>query len=231
MRGRNAILSLIMAASAVGCGGSVSQKNLADSLMTVKDLDGEWSVNLGSGDMQIPESGVITDEERPFLPTLDLCPEASQDSKDAVQSLKWEAFRQFDLTVDNPADVPRDPEGHIVFAQEFLMSGKPEELTGLLDRLSAGLDTCVGDLPAGEEGPGTLERFDAAPVGEERIGALYTIGEAGGGGTWYVYVVFARTGSVLVSVSVVDVVLGNLDPLIDPSSVDAIVEAAVLQAS
>lgn len=227
MRKRRVCLSLIMVAGIVGCGGSASQKSLADSLMTVQDLDGEWSVNLGSGDMRLPESGVITDEERKFLPTMDLCPKASQDSRDAVESLTWEAFRQFDLTVDDPVDPPGDREGHLVFAQEFLMSAGSEELATLLSRLAVGLDACAGEIPADEEGPGALERFDPGPVGDERVGARYTIGEAGGSGTWYVYVVFARTGSVLVSVSVADVVLGNLDPLIDQSFVDAIVEAAV----
>lgn len=221
------MITLVTLATLVGCGGSGSRAILAESLLTVEDLDGPWSVNQGPADVRLPESGVITDAEREFLPRMDLCDAASDASKDTIDSLAWEAFRQFDLAVDDPVDVPRDREGHIVFAQEFLMSGSSSDLSDALVRLSDGLDACVGDIPAGEEGPGTLTRFDPAPVGDQRIGALYTIGEAGGAGTWYVYVVFVRSGSVLVSLSVADVVLGDLDPLIDRSAVDAITATAV----
>ena len=221
------ILAFATFATLVGCSGSGSRANLAESLLTVDDLEGPWSVNKGPADVRLPESGVITDAEREFLPKMDLCDAASQVSKDAIESLRWVEFRQFDLAVDDPVDVPRDREGHMVFAQEFLLSGSSSDLSDALVRLSEGLDACVGDIPAGEEGPGTLTRFDPAPVGDQRLGAVYTIGEAGGAGTWYVYVVFVRSGSVLVSLSVADIVLGNLQPLIDRSAVDAITAAAV----
>jgi len=221
------VVVALLTASLASCGGSDTRGRVAESLMTVDDLSGEWSVNLGSDDMQLPESGEITEEQREFLPTMDLCDAASQDSKDAVDALKWEAFRQFDMSVDDPVDVPRDREGRIVFVQEFLMSGNPDELSEVLKDLSDGLDACVGAIPAGEEGPGTLVRFEPVAVGDERTGALYTIEEAGGAGTWYVYEVIARKGDVLTSLSVVEVVLGEIDPLIDQQMVDDITATAV----
>lgn len=221
------VLMALLAVSLISCGGSDSQRSVAESLLVVDDLSGDWSVNLGSNDMELPESGEITEEQREFLPTMDLCDAASQESKDAVDALQWEAFRQLDMEVEDPVDMPRDREGRIVFVQQFLMSGDSDELSGVLKGLSDGLDSCVGDIPAGEEGPGTLVRFEPVAVGDERIGALYTIEEAGGAGTWYVYEVFSRKGSVLTSLTVVEVVLGEVEPLIDQQMVDEITATAV----
>lgn len=224
---RSTILSMVVLAGVVSCGGSSTSSGIASSLLEVRDLAGPWSVNPGPEDMQFPESGVITDAEREFLPRMDLCDEASQESKDVLEGVEWEAFRQFDLEVDDPVDVPGDREGQIVFAQEFLMSGTSEELTTIVDNVAAGLDACQGEIPAGEEGPGTLTRIDLAPVGDESVAALYTIEEAGGSGMWYVYVVFARRGTTLVSVTVANIVLGDLEPLIGVSDVVEIATLAV----
>lgn len=226
MSHRKGALAVLTAVSLIGCGGSASRGSLAESLMTEGDLPGKWSLDLGPEDMQLPESGEVSEENLKFLPRTELCDEASQDSKDAVEALKWEAFRQFNMTVDDPIDPPLDREGHIVFVQEFLMSAEPDELSGMFADMSSGFDSCVGEIPAGEEGPGTLTRFTPADVGDEQIGALYTIGEAGGQGTWYVYVVFVRKGSVLMSLSVADVVMGDLEPIIDTDTVADITATA-----
>ena len=95
-------------------------------------------------------------------------------------------------TVDDPIDPPLDREGRIVFVQEFLLATDPNDLDADFDLLRAGHDACVGDIPAGEEGPGTMSEVDLGPVGDESMAYLYEIGEAGGSGTWYVYSVFAR---------------------------------------
>lgn len=224
----------LLAATIVGlvaCGGSSNPTKVAASLLKPGDLSGEWSLNIGQGDFRLPESGEITDAERKYLPTMDVCDAASQESIDVTKKLTWEAFRQLDLKVDDPIDVPRDRQGQMVFLQEFLMSGDPKELSGMLQDLSVGIEQCQGDIPAGEEGPGSMSKIDIAPVGDESVAARYTIEEAGGGGTWNIHVAFVRTGSILASLSVVDIVLGDSAPVIDQAAFEKILSTAVTKAS
>ena len=110
MSRRTGVPIALVTVGLTGCGGSDTRGSVAESLLIVADLSGEWSVNLGSDDMQLPESGEITEEQREYLPTMELCNAASQESKDAADALEWEAFRQFDMMVDDPVDVPRDRE-------------------------------------------------------------------------------------------------------------------------
>ena len=144
-----------------------SAAELADSLITVTDLEGEWSIDPGPDDgAAVSSSGVVTDEERELLPRPDLCPDASTEARGVVDGLEWQAFRQLNETVDDPIDPPLDREGRIVFVQEFLLAADQNDLEADFDLLRAGHDACVGDIPAGEEGPGTMSEVDLALVDE-----------------------------------------------------------------
>ncbi|NBP54376.1 MAG: hypothetical protein EBU67_08845 [Actinobacteria bacterium] len=105
-----------------------SAEELADSLLTEEDLSGDWALTMGPDGVALPASGVITDVEREMLPQVELCAEAGQAARDAIDSLKWQGFRQLDKVVDDPIDPPADREGHMEFVQQFLMSADPDDL-------------------------------------------------------------------------------------------------------
>jgi hypothetical protein len=195
-------------------------------LLTDEDLSGNWTLNTGPDGVALPASGVITDVERKILPQVELCEEAGQAARDAIDSVKWQGFRQLDKVVANPIDPPVDREGHIEFVQQFLMSGESNEVESLFDDIASGYKECLGELPAGEEGPGIVTELDIEPVGDQRIATLARIEEAGGGGMWNVYSALVREGSVLMSITAVDVVLGDLEAEIGISDLDAMLSVA-----
>ncbi|NBN90689.1 MAG: hypothetical protein EBV24_10400 [Actinobacteria bacterium] len=120
-----------------------SAEELADSLLTEEDLSGDWALTMGPDGVALPASGVITDVEREMLPQVELCAEAGQAARDAIDSLKWQGFRQLDKVVDDPIDPPADREGHMEFVQQFLMSADPDDLESAFGRRPADRDTCA----------------------------------------------------------------------------------------
>jgi hypothetical protein len=152
---------VLTAVLCVGCGGSSSTDDLSDALLTVGDLAGEWTQSTGDPEAPegtIPASGIVPDELRAMLPTFDLCPAASEAGKEAAESIQWQYFRQFDLAAGDPIDPPNDREGHMLFLQQFILSGDSLDLEQLTADLFPALEACLGDIPAGEEGPGTASR-------------------------------------------------------------------------
>ncbi len=108
-----------------GCGSDTAEtavptaEALASNLVAVGDYPGDWNVNLPPDVSEAGAAGVITDDEREMLPSFELCPAASAESSAAADSLEWMAFRQLDLTVDDPIEPP-DRTGHLIFSQEYL---------------------------------------------------------------------------------------------------------------
>jgi hypothetical protein len=214
------------------CGDEAEQarsaEDLAAALVTVDDLEGDWEVNLGPDDAAMDESGVVPEEARPLLPSIELCEEVSEESRSAVESLRVLAFRHLDRTVDDPIDVPFDREGHMVFVQEFLHSTDEDDLDRTFDAVAAGLRACLGDLPAGEEGPGTAEEVEAPAVGDERVAVLTVIEEAGGWAEWRIHQTLVRDGATLLSFVIVDIRGGEgVEPYFTDAEIDTMVETAV----
>lgn len=232
-----ALLGLAMSLSMgvlTACGSSddtvPDAEQLAKALLTTDDIAGEWSVNLGPDDSSaaIDPSGVVTEDQRGMLPTIDLCDRASAESKKTVESLRPLAFRQLDLKVDDPIDPPTDRSGHLVFVQEFLYSGESPAMKDTFAAIRDGLSSCLGTIPAGEEGPGTAATFAVPSVGDERVGVLATISEAGGWAEWVIHQVFVRQGPTLMSLVIVDIRAGEgVEPYFSTGAVDLIVRTAV----
>lgn len=237
MRGRlsSVVVSFVVIAGLAGCSDSSdggkdevrTAEELAAALLGVDDLDGVWTVSTGPQDGAVLENGVVTDKGRGLLPKGDLCDDANQKAKDAAAKLGWQAFRQMDKTVDDPVDPPTDREGHVEFVQQYLMSDDPDVLEPMFDDLATGVVDCLGDIPAGEEGPGTAAEVDIEPEGDQSIAVLTTMEEAGGAGMWYVYSVLVRSGSVLMSTVIADVLLGDLEPELTIDDVNEILSTAV----
>jgi hypothetical protein len=132
-----------------------------------------------------------------------------------------------DLDVDDPIAPPSDQVGHRVFVQEFLTSAGPEQIESTFNLLRAGTTSCVGAIPTGDEGPGEAVLVEVPEVGDDRIGTLTTVAEAGGGAEWRIHNVLVRDGAVLMAVSVVDIRAGELtEPLLTSEDVGDVVRAA-----
>lgn len=218
----------------LGCGDDVndddgaaipSAEQLATSLLTAGDLDGTWAVNPGPDDPPMPTSGVVPDEARGMLPSVELCPAASDESRAAADGLAWMAFRQLDMTPDDPIAPPSDRTGHMVFVQQFLLAGEPADVEATFELVRDGMKACVGEIDTGEEGPGKAAEMVTPDVGDDRYGVLTTVQEAGGRGEWLLHNTLVRQGAVLMMIDVVDIHLG-VDPLFTTDDVDNIVTTA-----
>jgi hypothetical protein len=198
---------------------------LATRLVDVDTYPGQWTVNVPEDNPEAA-SGVVTDELRPLLPRLDLCDRADAESRAAAAKLRWTAFRQIDLTVDDPIDPPTDPTGHLIFVQELVTVATPVEIEATFDVLRGGMDACLGDVPAGEEGSGVAAPMALPEVGDDRVGVLLTMEEAGGGAQWRLHTALVRDGAALVSVVVADIVAG-VEPYYTTDDVARMIATAV----
>lgn len=205
----------------------LSTQQLAEALLRPIDLDGSWKLNAGPQGADLSTTGIIDETNRDKLPHMELCDTASQASKDALNAIEWQAFRQMDKTVDDPIQPPKDREGHMIFVQEWLTSGAADSLSETFDDVSGAFAECLGDLPAGQEGSGTVTDVSIKPIGDQRVAALARFGEAGGVGTWNIYSVFIRAGTVLMGLTAVDIVMGDLQPELTLDVLDHILAAAL----
>jgi hypothetical protein len=202
-------------------------ERLSDALITADDIDGDWTLFAGpqGGDEQIDPSGILTNEQRELVPSLEMCDEASDEAKRATERLRPVVFRQLNLAVDDGIDPPFDRTGHLIFLQEFLYTGDRKEMENTYSSIRQGLTDCLGDLPAGEEGPGRAEEMDVPEVGDESFGVLTTIEEAGGWAEWRIQNLIVRDGPVIVSLVLVDI-RADVDPYFSTEDFDEIARIA-----
>ena len=215
----------------VACGGGDDEvvvptaADLAEDLIDVDTFDGDWTVNVPPG-VEDAESGIVTDEMQEMLPSLDLCDEATDASRAAAESVEWMAFRQIDLQVDDPIEPPDDRSGNMVFVQEFLIAGEPSEIEELFELLRDGTEACLGEIPAGEEGPGVSEEIELPDIGDDRFGALNVFTEAGDWAEWRIHGGLIRDTTVLAMITVIDI-RADADPYYTPDQVGDMMATAV----
>jgi hypothetical protein len=222
---------MIVTAGVAGCGGDEvtvpTAEELGAALVVVDDVDGTWTVNAGPSDSPMPESGVIPEELRGQLPTLELCDLAPAEAQAAADGVVWLAYRQLDQEEDDPIELPADRTGHLVFVQEYLTAGEPEELSATFDALLPGFQACLGEQPAGEEGPAVTEELALPEVGDQRYGELTVMAEAGGWAEWHIAAAVVRDDAVLMSFVLVDIVGGDVEPAFTAAQFGEMVETAV----
>ncbi len=190
-------------------GAVPTSEQLASVLVTVDDLDGEWTVNVPPDD-EAAISGVVSEAQQGMLPRIEFCTRASDESQAAADALRWQAFRQLDQSEEDPIDMAAgDRVGHLIFVQEYLLAADPAEIATTFDALRDGMRACLGRIPAGEEGPGRAEPMTIPEVGDDRYAVLTTLAEAGGGATWLLHESVVRQGAVLMDLQVVDIVMGD----------------------
>lgn len=226
------MLLALVVSTVVACGNGHSSiptaDDLSESLVVPEDLEGEWSVNAGpqGGDAAIDPSGILTDEQRGLLPTFELCERASEEARAVAASMRPIVFRQLDLDVEDEIDPPLDRTGHMIFLQEFLYVDASYRTNSSFQSLRDGMTECLGELPAGEEGPGLAETLALPDVGDDRFGVLMTIEEAGGWAEWHIQEALVREGAVLMKFVMVDI-RGGTDPYFSADDFGDIVQTAV----
>lgn len=202
-------------------------EELAATLVNVDDYEGEWTVNLGPEESAEMATGVVPEDLQDLLPGLELCDEASADARAAAEDLRWMAFRQLDLAVDDPIQPP-DRTGHMVFVQEFLTADDADEVTATFDLLSDGMQACLGEVEIEEEGPATAEEMALPDLGDDRYGVLLTVEEAGGNAEWRIHSALVRQGPVLALIQVVDIRAGEgVEPYYSIDDVGTMMQTAV----
>ncbi len=94
--------------------------------------------------------------------------------------------------------------------------------------LRDGLQACLGDIPADEEGPGRAEEMTIPQVGDDRYGVLLTIEEAGGGAEWRIHTALVRKGAVLALLYITDIRAGEgVEPFYTVDEVGSLIQTAV----
>ena len=209
-------------------GAVLTAEQLASVLVTADDYDGEWTVNVPP-DAQSAVSGVVSESQQAKLPRIELCGKASEESRSAADALRWQAFRQIDQSEEDPIDMAAgDRVGHMIFVQEFLMSGDPAGVETTFNALREGMQACQGQFPAGEEGPGKAEPMTIPDVGDDRYAVLTTMEEAGGGAYWLLHNSLVRQGPVLMDLQVVDIVMGEgVEPAFTAEDIGTFLTTAV----
>jgi hypothetical protein len=192
-------------------GSMPTAEQLAGALFTDADLAGTWTVNVPQDAPEAAISGVVTEEQQEMLPRLGLCDKASPEAKAAVDGLRWQAFRQLDMTPEDPLDfAAEDRSGHMIFAQEFLLADDPAEVEALFEHLREGTTACLGEQPVTEDGETIVsEPLEVPAIGEDRFGELDTVGEPAGGAVWYLHNAFMRDGPVLMWTDVAEIIMGE----------------------
>ncbi len=239
MKARSALLvigGVIIALAGNGCGGGDDGESvptadeLAADLLRPGDLDGAWSITVPEGDVDVPESGVLTDEMQDLLPRFDLCSNASEQAQATASGLHWDAFMQLELQSDDPIQPPDDRTGHMIFLQQYLAATDPADTSATFDLLHQGAQACLGDFEADEEGPGYVETMDVPDLGDDSYGVLMTVEEAGGWAEWLLHHVVVRDGPVLMMLVVTDIRAGEgVEPHFTVDDIGGIARTALEQ--
>lgn len=212
--------------------GARSPEKLAAALVTEKELGDGWTI------LAPPEtgdrSGVISDADRDKLPRMEFCAKASEESTKAVDALEWDAFRQLNLATATDSSQPTEresgdrtrPQHHIVFVQEFLMSGDAAGISKTYDALASGIRACWGEVTKYPDGEvGSSQALDVPAIGEARLGTRDIVtepGPAGETGIWDIRNVIARDGDVLVAVTIAEITTPKVTPVIGDSEIEDI---------
>jgi hypothetical protein len=189
--------------------------DLATALVTAAELGDRWSVpNFPDGDLGSVD-GAVSDSQHDDLPRPELCEQASEVSRTAVDNIRWTAFRALELEVDNPIQPPADRSGHMVFLQELLTTDPVSGVRTTFELLKQGYEACLGDIPSDEEGPGRAEPMPSPEVGDDRFATLLTFEEAGGWAQWRIHQIMVIQGPVLMSLMIGEIRSMDVEPLLD----------------
>jgi hypothetical protein len=210
-----------------------SAGEVASTLVVAADLGGDWSVTQMPDFPELSETGVVSDEVRPMLPQMGFCDRAGAEAQAAADDLEWVAFRQLDLATGEPTEPPspgRPPVHHIVFAQEFLATGEPDQLATTYDALVAGGDACLGTETTPDDETVHTTVLGVPGLGDASHGWRDVIrepGPTGRGATWNLRRVLVLDGDVLLMAQVAEIATPGVPTVLDDARVGVILESMV----
>ncbi|MGN6575411.1 MAG: hypothetical protein ACTHKG_06970 [Nocardioides sp.] len=199
--------------SAAGSAAVPTAEELAAALVRPDDLEGAWTTWEGPDASASGVPGVVPEEQRGNLPRLDLCDKADAASAQAAKELRWQAFRQLNLTLTDDARM------HQVFVQQFLLADDAGRVAATYDAVTDGLRACFGTQQTYDKGVTGISRRMALPaLGDAALGARSIVLEASprGPATWDLRNVLVRRGSVLMNVQIGEVgFFDDVEPVVD----------------
>jgi hypothetical protein len=166
-------------------------EQLAGMLVTSADLAGEWATNPW-GEPPTDRSSLAFGAG-PFM-----CDDVPQQSKAAVDALRWQAIRQLEWSTEG------------LHIREVLRADEPTATQALFADLKVGLEACMGSTDTDENGrTWAWEHMDVPDAGDEHIGALITIQEVGADVTYLGRVTLVRDGPVLMYARIGETLFGD----------------------
>jgi hypothetical protein len=211
---------------------------VAGLLVGAEELGDGWGVQDMGPDVSF-EDGVVTDENRDYLPRMEFCPEASDDSQEAARRLEWQAFQQFDYDTGmveptaEPTPGSPPPKHHLVFLQEFLLQGEAADIEDTYAAIAAGMEACTGqtnEYPDGETGQS--EPLDMPTIGDEATGTREIVSEPGPGkraATWDLRNMLIRDDEYLVGVTFAEIRSPGVERQFDDATIADLVETVVAE--
>lgn len=211
----------------------MSAEEVAALLITADDLGEGWSVMQPEGEDDTFVDGVVTDENRDYLPLIGLCDDADDDAKKAAGAVEWQAFRQLGFDTGMPAPTPdqRVRQAHLVFAQEFLLNDDATAVEDTFDTLAAGIEACAGTTetaPDGERIKTTL--LELPELGDDAVGVRMLVTEPGPKkrvAVWDLRNVMVRDGDFLVGVMFTEITTPKIQPQFTDADVEQVVTTAL----
>ena len=241
-RRRSARVALLLsAAMLVSCGEDTTEPEpapggrpaaeVAALLVPPESLGEGWSTQTNPGADADFEDGVVTDENRKYLPRVELCATADEESAKNAKQVEWQAFRQY--TYDTGMPPPTEPtpgvrpQHHLVFVQELLLSDDETTVADTYDALAASLEACPSGATTSPDGESIVTRPMKAPdLGDAATATRTTVSEPGGGGAvWDLRNVFWRDGDLLVAVTVAEIASPGIERVLDEAAVDKVLDA------
>jgi hypothetical protein len=158
--------------------------------------------------------GVVTDEMRAQLPTLDVCPEAGEEAANAAASVTWHAF----TALETPG------EENTIMLGEFLYAADPTEVQVVFETLRDGTLLCA-EVEFGGDDSEAAEVIPLPELGDDRLGVRIVTTE--GDVRFHLWGAFVRDGPVFMFVDLWEATSGV--PVTTSAQFTAFVTAAVGQ--
>ena len=215
-RGFLVAVAVVGSAVSVGCGTSddvPSADELVDLGVTGADLGPAWA----STPDALP--GVILNDERGDLATLDLCPDASDDAIATAADLRWQVGSGVGFA---GADVAIPPALVVL-----LLADDPDAIRDTFDELREAMTSCLPtEVTLIDAGDFAVSELDVPDVGDDRFGIRRTqIDQPAGSDRWDERHVLVRDGAVLMWFSEIEV-NPDTELVVDTATFDAALVAA-----
>jgi hypothetical protein len=189
---------------------------LAAGRLTAEDLGGTWAVASELMPSRVP-GGVVTEEIREQLPTLEMCPEAGAEAAAAAAAVEWQAVS----TLTRPSATAEWP----IILGQFLFAGEPAEIEDIFLTLKEASVVCAGSEQTLEGATEVSESMPVPPVGDDRFGIRVSISDAET--DTYLSAAFVRDGAIFMFLDLWETTIPGAAPDLTQDEADTIISTAV----